>query len=221
MRIFASRTLRAVLLATVTLPWACTAADVPERFVLDQHYKAVRQPQAPADRTKVEVMEVFSYSCPHCFHFEPMVVKWLSTKPSGVVFVRQPWSLGQPAALPRSRAVFAAEQLGVFETFHKALFGAIHGQGKVMATESDLENLFVTSTGLDAQQYRGAYSGFATDNHVRRGENLVRDLGLTSVPNIVVDGRWFINGTTAGGNEKIFDVVGFLISKVKAERKIP
>lgn len=221
MRIFASRTLRALLLATLTLPLACTAADVPERFVLDQHYKAVRQAQSPADRTKVEVMEVFSYSCPHCFHFEPAVMKWAASRPSGVVFVRQPWSLGQPTALPRSRAVFAAEQLGVFEKFHKALFGAIHAQGKVMATESDLENLFVTSTGIDAQQYRDAYSGFATDNHVRRGENMVRDLGLNSVPTMVVDGRWFINGTTAGGNDKVFEIVDFLVKKVKAERKIP
>lgn len=219
MRTLFDRTLRAALVAALTLPWACTAADVPSKYVLDQHYKAVRQ-AAPATPGKVEVMEVFSYSCPHCYQFEPMVTKWLGSKPAGVEFVRQPWSLGQAAALPRSKAAYAAQQLGVFEQFHKALFSSIHAQGKVMATESDLEALFVASTGLDAQQYRDAYASFATDNHVRRGENLVREMGLSSVPTMVVDGRWYVNGSMAGGNDKVFAVVDFLVSKAKAERKL-
>lgn len=220
MSILSRYSLRAGLLALMTLPWACTAADAPEKYILDQHYKAVRKAAPPADPSKVEVMEVFSYSCIHCFNFEPAVEKWAAKRPAGVKFVRQPWSLGQAAALPRSKAAYAAEQLGVFDKFHKALFGAIHGQGRVMATESDLEALFVASTGLDAQQYRDAYSSFATDNYVRRGENTVRELGLSSVPTMVVDGRWYVNGSLAGGNDKVFAVVDFLVSKAKGERKL-
>ena len=210
--------LRTVFALGLALSWGCSQADVPAKFVIDQHYKAVRQP-ALSNPTKVEVMEVFSYSCPHCFHFEPIVEKWEKTKPDSVVFIRQPWSLGQPAALGRSKAVIAARQLGVFDKFHKALFGAIHGQGKVMATDSELEQLFVSSTGIDAQKFRDAFSGFATDSEVRRGENLVRDLGLSSVPSVVVDGRWYTNGSMAGGNDKVFDVVDFLVNQAQSSRK--
>lgn len=209
---------RAVLALGLTLSWGCSQADVPAKYVIDQHFKAVRLPVA-ATSGKVEVMEVFSYSCSHCFNFEPMVEKWLKTKPADVVFVQQPWSLGQPAALPRSKAAVAARQLGVYEKFHKALFGAIHGQGKVMATNADLEELFVSSTGLDVQQFRDAFNGFAADSEVRRGENLVRDFGLSSVPTVVVDGRWYTNGSMAGGNDKVFAVVDFLVSQAKSARK--
>lgn len=218
MRPLTTSLFRAVLALGLALSWGCSQADVPAKYLLDQHYKAVRQPVA-SPTAKVEVMEVFSYSCIHCFNFEPMVDKWLKTKPADVVFVQQPWSLGQPAALPRSKAVVAARQLGVHEKFHKALFGAIHGQGKVMATNADLEALFVSSTGMDAQQFRDAFNGFAADSEVRRGENLVRDLGLSSVPTVVVDGRWYTNGSMAGGNEKVFAVVDFLVAQAKLARK--
>lgn len=211
---------RSILALTACLPLACSAADVPARFILGQHYKTTRAALPPADPAKVEVMEVFSYSCSHCFSFEPMVEKWLEKKPAGVEFIRQPWTLGQPAALPRSKAFYAAQQLGVFEKFHKALFGSIHGQGKIMATEEDLRGLFLASTGLSAEDFNGAYSGFATDNRVRRGENIVRELGVTSVPTVVVDGRWYTNGTMAGSNDKVFAIVDFLVQQAKADRKI-
>ena len=93
-------------------------------------------------------------------------------------------------------------------------------QGKIMATEEDLRGLFLASTGLSAEDFNGAYSGFATDNRVRRGENIVRELGVTSVPTVVVDGRWYTNGTMAGSNDKVFAIVDFLVQQAKADRKL-
>ena len=212
----------AVLALFGCLPLACSASDVPARFLLDQHYKAVRTVQPPADPLKIEVMEVFSYSCPHCFHFEPMVDQWLEKKPADVEFTRLQWGLGQPVGILRSKAFYAAKVLGVLDKFHKALFGAIHGQGKMMATTEELRALFVEQTGLKGEDFDGAFTGFAVDNRVRKSENLVRDLGITSVPTVVVDGRWYTNGTLAGGgsNNNVFDVVDFLVQQARTDRKL-
>lgn len=209
---------RAALALFAALPLACTAAD-DAPFKAGQHYKLVRTAQAPADPARIEVMEVYAYSCFHCFSFEPIADRWKAKKPADVEFIRQPWSLGNTAMFPRSKAFYAAQMLGVEEKFHKALFGAIHGQNKLMTTPEDLRALFVEQTGLKGEDFDGAFTGFSADSRVRRAESIVRDLGIASVPTMVVDGRWYTNGTLAGGPNKVFDVVEQLVKQAREERK--
>lgn len=210
---------RAALALIAALPLACTAAD-DAPFKAGQHYKSVRTVQPPADPARIEVMEVYAYSCPHCLSFEPLVDEWKKNKPADVEFVRQPWTLGNPAMLVRSKAFYAAQMLGVEEKFHKALFGAIHGLSKMMTTPEELRALFVEHTGMKAEEFDGVFTGFASDSRARRGESVVRDFGIGSVPTVVVDGRWYTNGTMAGGGHKqVFAVVDFLVKQARAERK--
>lgn len=39
---------------------------------------------------QVEVIEFFSFACPHCAHLEPTLQSWRKTMPKGVVFRRVP-----------------------------------------------------------------------------------------------------------------------------------
>jgi protein dithiol oxidoreductase (disulfide-forming) len=204
---------RFLLALTLSLPLACTAADAP-KYQLGKDYKTVRQPVQTSDPTKIEVMEVFSYHCPHCFTLDPTVEKWVSKKPADVVFVRLPVTFGMPANEFRNKAYYASEMLGVTSQFHRALFGAIHGEGRMMNSEADMRKLFIESTGVKAEDFDGAYKSFATDSRYRIGENTIRDLGVSSVPQVVVDGRYMVpNGA------KLFDVVDFLVEQVRQERK--
>lgn len=214
---------RAALALLISLPLACTAADDAASgngsYKLGQHYKTVRTPQPTAEAGKVEVSEVFWYGCVHCFQFEPYVDRWLAKKPADVNFVRLPSSLGRPAGILHSKAFYAAEQLGVFDKIHKALFGAMHGQGKLLATQEDLRDFFVTTAGVKPDDFDAAFTGFAADNRVRRTEIALRDMGIASTPTVVIDGRWYTNGTMAGGHEQVFGVVEQLVKQVRAERK--
>jgi len=204
---------RGLIALTALLPLACSAADA-EKYQAGEHYKSVRVPQAPADPAKIEVMEVFAYSCPHCFQLEGKVDAWLAKKPADVAFVRQPHTLGAPANAVRNKAMYTAQMLGGFDQFHKALFGAIHGQGRVMATVEEVRELFVKSTGLKAEDFDGAYSSFMIDSRFRIGEKTVQDLGIASVPTIVVDGKWAVpNGS------QVFSIVDFLVEKARKERR--
>jgi len=157
---------------------------------------------------------VFAYSCPHCFHLEPEVEKWLKKKPADVNFVRLPHTLGQPANIQRNKAFYTAQMLGAFEPFHRALFGAIHGQGKMMATPEELRALFVESTKLKAEDFDGAFSSFMVDSRFRAGDNAIREMGIPSVPTLVVEGKYQVKN-----GPQVFAIVDFLVDKARKEHK--
>jgi len=209
---------RALVVLMALLPLACSAAE-EAKYKLGTHYKAVRQPQAPADPSKIEVLEVFSYSCPHCFQFEGPLDQWLSKKPADVNFLRLPHTLGSPAGIIRNKAFYAADMLGVFGKFHRALFGAIHGQGKMMASVEEVRALFVAQTGLKAEDFDGAYSGFAVDSRYRMAENAIREMGIASVPTLVVEGKYAVSPRAGGGFTEMLAVVDHLIEQSRQERK--
>lgn len=213
--------MKALFRVLVTLaalsPLACSAAEAP-KYKLGEHYMPVRAVQAPANPAKIEVMEVFAYSCPHCFQFEPALSQWLKKKAADVEFVRAPHTLGQPPNALRNKAFHAANMLGVTDKFHSALFKAIHGERRAMATPEELRELFVQSTGVKAADFDGAYSGFAADAGFRRGESMVQALGITSVPTLVVEGRHFVSPSTAGGFSGMLAVTDFLVEQSRRER---
>ena len=208
---------RALIALTALLPLACTAADAP-KYELGTHYKPVRVPQTPADPGKIEVIEVFSYGCPHCFQFEPHLEAWLAKKPSDVSFVRLPHTLGAPAGIVRNKAMYTAHMLGGFEKFHRALFASIHGQGKTMGSVEEVRDLFVQSTGLKAADFDGAYNSFAIDSRFRIAENAIRDMGIASVPTLVVDGKYYTSPRAGGGFTEMLAVTDFLVAQARKER---
>ena len=209
---------RALVVLASLSPLACSAADNSQQYRLGEHYMRVRAVQAPANPAKIEVMEVFAYSCPHCYSFEPALKKWVAKKPADVEFVRTPHTLGQPANQARNRAFYAAQMLGVVDAFHIALFDAIHRDHKAMATPAELRDLAVQRAGVKAADFDGAMSGFAADAGFRRGEQVVQGLGITSVPTLVVEGKYFISPNIAGGFDGMLKVADFLVEQARKER---
>lgn len=208
---------RALVVLASLSPLACTAAD-DAPYKLGEHYLRVRAPQAPANPAKIEVMEVFAYSCPHCYALEPVLAQWLKKKPADVEFVRNPHTLGRPENEGRNRAFYAARMLGVVDRFHAALFQAVHRDHKPMASAADLRALAVQSAGVTAADFDGAYSSFAADAGFRRGESTIQGMGITSVPTLVVDGTWFVSPNLAKGFDGMIKVTDFLVGQARRER---
>ena len=213
MRLFST----AVIAAFALLPLACTAAS-DDPFKLDTHYKTVRVPQPPETAGRISVEEAFWYGCPHCYSFDPYVESWLKKKPPNVDFVRIPATLGHEANLIHSKAYYAAQTMGVGDLTHKPLFKAIHENKQPMNTMKTLVPFLATAGGFSAEEFSGAMDSFIVDGEVRRAENRLRDYGVSSVPMVVVGGRYYTNGTLAGGFDRVFKVVDFLIEKVRRER---
>src|SRR5690349_17032528 len=108
--------LRALVVLASLSPLACSAADdAPYR--LGKDYQRVRAYQEPANPAKIEVLEVFAYSCPHCYALEPALKAWVKQLPADVEFVRQPNTLGHGENEPRNRAFYVAKMLNVVDRF--------------------------------------------------------------------------------------------------------
>lgn len=197
-------------------PLACTAQ--PAAFVEGTHYKEVRNPSAPSDPSKVEVTEVFWYGCPHCFHLDPYIERWRKSKPADVNFRRLPTSLGRPEGVLHSKAYFTAEQLGILDQFHPAFFATMHEQHVPMMSEASIATVFARF-GIGEDKFKKTFDGFAVDSQVRRAEQQVREYGITSVPTVIVGGRWYSTVGMAGSEEEFLKVIDFLVDKARSEQK--
>ncbi|MSR13973.1 MAG: thiol:disulfide interchange protein DsbA/DsbL [Gammaproteobacteria bacterium] len=203
-----------VLIASLLVVIAACAHGADE-FREGEHYQLVAKPLSVKSPDKIEVVELFWYGCPHCFHFEPLLKAWLKTKPGDVEFRRIP-ALFAENWVPHARAFFAAEALGALEEFHSPLFRAIHEDDKKIMDEESLI-AFAASVGVSSSSFSEAYAGFAIDGKVKQAMAYTRDSGITGVPSVIVNGKYRTGAQMAGGQDKVMDVVDFLIEKERAK----
>ncbi len=159
----------------------------------------------------VEVAELFWYGCPHCYRFEPLLEAWLARKPRDVRFVRVAVPLN-PHWRVHARAYYAAEMLGVAERTHAALFDAIHKEHRRLNTREALAD-FYAAHGVDREAFLRAFDSFAVETKVRRAAALAEAWGVHSVPTMVVNGRYRVTGTSAGGFKEMLEVVDYLVAR--------
>ena len=175
------------------------------------HYELIMPAQPTSTDKKVEVVEVFLYTCPHCNNLEPYVHRWLKKIPPEAEFVRMP-AVFQPKQELLARAYYAAEILGVLDKIHPAMFEAIHQQKRHFNTDADVQKLFVEN-GVSEKDFSRVFRSFAVEAKIRRAKDMSQRYGIPGVPALVVDGKYRTGARLAGGNANIFRVVDFLVAK--------
>ncbi len=200
------------LVCSALLALMAMANSSADEFVAGQHYQEIK-PAVPTSTTgdKVEVLELFWYGCPHCYAFEPQLAEWVKKKPDYVEFVRVPAVFAHNWEL-HARAYYAAQQLGVLEKIHQALFDAIHKQGRKVFSEEELTQFFVDQ-GVDAEAFKKAYSSFDVDTKTRHAIALTREYGITGVPSLIVNGKYRSSAQEAGNFTTLLKVVESLADK--------
>ncbi len=197
---------------------ACSAQDGASKFVEGKQYQKVRNAQTPVDPKRIEVSEFFLYSCPHCYSFDPTISAWTKAKAGDVDFVRYPVTFGREAGRVHARAFYAAESLNVTEAMHVALFKAIHEQNNPLANEAQVQAVFGRTTSIMPDVLAATLKSFAVDSRVRKTEQLAMDYGVTSVPTLVIGGKYTTSPAAAGGYNEVVEVINFLVDKVRKER---
>jgi thiol:disulfide interchange protein DsbA len=184
------------LLATLAwLPGLAAAAPAGETPRAGQDYVEIPGGTPWAARPgRVEVAEVFGYSCPHCAHLEPLLVEWKAKLPRDVDFVAVPAAFGGPWDT-WARAYFAASGLGLLARTHEATFDAVHVTGALPRNPSAQElAAFFAGYGVDAARFQAAMATPEVDAQLRRAATLARDWGLEGTPTLVVAGRYRVTG---------------------------
>lgn len=207
------------LAIALLLPVLALLASAPARgeFLEGVEYVLVTPAQPVSTGDKVEVREVFMYGCPHCFNLEPILNRWLKTKPANSEFVRMP-AIFRPTLEPHARAFFAFQALGAVEKLHGPFFRALHVDKQPLNDEASITQ-FVAKHGVKAEDFRRAYHSFGVDAQVKEAMRLAPAYGVDSVPTFIIDGKYRTNATMAQGSENLMRVTEFLIKKSAAERK--
>jgi thiol:disulfide interchange protein DsbA len=211
-------------LSALLLPFAISAAWAAADFVEGTHYTRLATPQPTSAPDKIEVVELFSYSCPHCFHLEPQLGTWLKAKPDDVVFVRLP-VIFRPEWEVLAKAYFTADILGVLDKTHAALFDAIHVKNQKFGDAAAMQAFF-TSHGVSEDDFKKTFNSFAVAVKVNSAKLMARRYAITGVPTIIVNGKFSTSATLAGSdekglnekelNEKTLEVVDYLVAQERA-----
>lgn len=196
-----------MLLAVFTSAAAAPAGEYTE----GTEYVRLATPQPTSDPERIEVVELFWYGCPHCYHLEPLVNQWLADKPDDVVFVQLPAIVGPRWEL-LAKAYFTAQTLGVLEKTHPALFAALHEKNQKINDEAALQDFFVAQ-GVSAKDFKEAFNSFAVAFKVNNAKLMTRRYAISGVPTFIVNGKFSTSGKLAGGNEEIFGVVDYLVAE--------
>lgn len=153
-------------------------------------YALVTPPQAPTTTGKVEVIEFFSYGCPHCYHLQPLLMQWKKAElPANAVLVRVPISLGRREWGQLVRAYYTLEATGDLERLDNALFDAIHQQRQPLY---DLDSLagWAAQNGVDANKFRTQFNSPEVSAKAMRAEQMSRDYKVNGVPTLTVAGKY-------------------------------
>ena len=179
------------------------------------HYTRLPAAERPR-RGEIVVTEYFSYGCVHCRNFDPQIEDWKSELPDGVRFERVPVVFsGAWRAL--GAAYYAAGELDVRERNHTRLFDAIHRDGLVLQTPEALAGFF-DGHGTDGERFRRAMGSPTVTRALADATDRARTDGITSVPTLVVDGRYRLELGTLSRRE-LLEAADALIAEELAARR--
>jgi thiol:disulfide interchange protein DsbA len=206
-----------ILLAPLLL--ASTGAGAqPSAPALDLRgqYEAVMPPQPTQTPGKVEVVELFTYGCPHCYELEGPLKQWLARKPDYVAFTRMPAVFGNNRLwLVHAQAYYTADALGVLGRVHPAIFEAIHERRRPLDTRERLRTFF-QEHGVAEADFDRAWDSFGVQSRIRQAASLTERYGIDGVPAVVVNGKYRTSGSLTGSFANLLRVIDTLAAQERA-----
>lgn len=167
--------------------------------------------EAPAG--KVEVVEFFWYSCPHCNRFEPALDEWIKKAPKDVAIRRVPIAF-RPDFEPQQRLFYVLEAMNKVGELHKKVFYAIHVEKQLLNT-ADLIATWVEKQGIDKAKFLEIYNSFSVATKARKATQLQDAYKIDGVPALGIAGRYFTSGSLAQTMERALLVTDYLIAQVR------
>ena len=163
---------------------------------------------APAG--KVEVVEFFWYSCPHCNVFEPQFEAWAKSQPADVVVRRVPVAFNA-SFVPQQKLYYALEGMNLLPQLHARVFRTIHVDRNLLKTDDAIFD-WVGKQGVDLAKFKEVYNSFTVANQARKAAQLQNEYDVEGVPAMGVAGRYYTDGTKAGNMDNVLRVVNALVA---------
>ena len=159
------------VLAALSLSLIAVAANAtPAAPISGTDFRVLEKAQPTEPGKKVEVIEFFWYSCPHCNAFEPMLADWVKKQGDNIVFKRVPVAFAEQMAAEQ-RLYYALEAMGKSEEFQKKIFHAIHVEQQKLNNEVPITD-FVVKNGIDKTKFVDLYNSFSVQTKMRRATQM-------------------------------------------------
>jgi protein dithiol oxidoreductase (disulfide-forming) len=204
--------LQVVAILTALVLTSASAADLVE----GKEYSRLKIPHAVDTGKKIEVIEFFSYGCPHCNDLEPYLQAWVKTLPPDVQFRRVP-VMFQDRWKSLGRDYYTLEALGEDLRLSPDVFKAVHVANLPLYQEKAFVD-WAASKGLDKAKVADTYNSFGVDSKMKRAAVLAQEYNVQAVPTVVVDGKFLTLSDRVGGHAAMPAALDVLIAKARAER---
>ena len=165
---------------------------------------------------KVEVVELFWYTCPHCADLEEnkYMNAWRKSKADYIEFTQMPAVFSDKhLQLAYAKAYYAAQALGILSKVHGKIFDEIHKKGTRIQSEAQLIELFAKYGEVEPADFETKYKSFSVNTQANKANGHTISYAVNGVPAMIVQGKYRLSATTAGGYENLFKVVDYLAEK--------
>lgn len=186
------------------------------QFEEGTHYVALEVPVKTRNPNVVDVTEYFSYGCPHCYRFEPMIQQWAASLPADVEFDRTPAIWQQPGYELYARTYYTAKALGVLEQVHTPLFQAIHSERRNLM---DLRSMaaFMGEHGVDAEAFVKTFSdSFGVKAMYQQAIARQRIYRAHGVPCLIINGKYRIETEMVSSMTELLEVANYLVNRERS-----
>lgn len=191
-----------------TLPVLSSEAEFEEGI----HYHVI-MPAVPVESGsgEVVVLELFWYGCPHCYNFESYLDEWKQNKADHVKFVRMPVALNR-SWVPHARMYYALEKMGEEDRMHPLIFEAMHVQGRHLRDVKSMSR-FLSQHGIDTEAFENAYDSSYVNEKMQHSSQFVRASKASSVPTVVINGKYRSTASAAGGYDLLLYLTDDLVQR--------
>jgi thiol:disulfide interchange protein DsbA len=203
-----------ILLATLmAVPTAFAAETTAPKWEAGAAYQLIDPPAPTSTGNKIEVLEVFSYACQHCAHFQPYAEKLKAALPSNAEFTLMPADF-QERWLVFARGFYAAKALGLIDKTHQALFDALWRDNRPINTIEQLAD-FYAENGADKAAFLSTAQSFVIEGNLAQGHEKEMATGIESTPTLVVNGKYRITASTEQkiGFEEMVQIAEYLVAQ--------
>ena len=185
--------------------------NLQAEYELGKDYQLIDNPLPVRQDGMVEVSEIFWYGCNHCYSFESTINNWDANKPDYVKFSKMPVTWSQIHQLHAS-LYHTIEALKLGKGAHTAVFTTIHKENNFLGSQKSVVK-FLSKLGVDEEKSKQYLNSFAVKQKVSRGIQVSRQLRITSVPMIIVDGKYMI--VSKPSRQEMLNVLDYVVELQK------
>ena len=181
----------------------------------DSGYTKLATPVPTAGDGKIEVIEFFSYGCPHCNDFEPLLDAWARKLPEHVNFTRVPITFNRDQWTQYARIYYTLEAMGQLDRLHVKSFEAVHLKRLPIHKEEALLG-WIAEQGVDRNKFAETSKSFGVQSKLQRANQIAASYKVDGVPMLAIDGRFAVSPSTAGDFANMLKVTDSLIAQSRA-----